>query len=1249
MLHPFRRTVSLIAASTLAASGLTLTTPIVSAGASTSPTCAPTPHIATVDGKRIVLAPPATSNTQQCASRASTMATSASAAQAHHGGPVMGTTATPGEVTITPIFWTPPGYTANTTSFQSLVSQFDTDLSVASGTTASTLSNVRQYTNASGQALHYLVHAATPVITQDAVTAGAGITTCSADPGRLTDFSSTGVTYSYSGCVTDSQIQAEVLAITAKNNLPVDNAHLYTVFLPRALESCLSGNASDSNNCEINSRSTTTEGYCAYHSHVASSSPDTGALYTVQPYPVEASSQGYFCSVSDFVYTGTHNNASPPSTLTQQAPNGNAAFDSGVGVYSHELAESITDPYADAWYDFIGSEIGDWCEANYPTFSGSNGAQYDVTMNGHHYLNQELWSNVANGCALSFTPPTTKPLPTVSLSAPGSASGAPINVTASIAAPVNGSVVGAPLGTVTIRDSSGHSCVSRAMVPFPNYTSLLTSAATCALPAPATTEPVAYSATYTGDDYFQGASGSANLTAGSPIPTLAFAFDSPTTTVASTDDITATITATSPISYPGQPAPLGIVSIVVDRPDTSTFSIGCINNPNFSGSNGVYTEDCTMTGLPVGTDTLQMLYQATYGEPYQNSPSYVTAATVTSSLSTPTVAITSVGPTAGNTPNGQDVQVSVTSPNTSDDSAPYPFGTVTVSDGTGDPTHSCTTQVFDTAAGTTTGTCTLVETASNFVLTASYAGDELGSNGTNLYFGPGTPGTYSTYTSSAYIQSSAPTTALAVGQPFTVTGAVFSLDQMTVPTGTVILALASGNTCTAKLSPAGGQDGEATGFCTLWASSVTDTTITTSYSGDTNFPPAVDSSTNLDVVTATPAISVAEPTGDTYGNSTGSLTATVASPYHHAPSPTGNVAITVGTASCSAALSSTGSGNATASCQPSNLGAGTYTPTVAYAGDIAYTARTASAPPLTVAKAPITLRVVSPPATVNINSSNTFTIQATSTVAPTGNAALKFGTTIACASVTLVPQTATMSQGTCANTFTTVTSALLSATYGATSNFATSTSPATRLSVVRATPTIVVTSKSVTSPVAGQPDGFTATVTGVIGSPAPTGTLRFTDGNASCTTTLAHSTGLVATAACSFAEGTPGLHTVIASFVGDTNYDGGGSVAYPVTVGQDSSKTVLAKSQTGAMYGSETKEKLTATVTSQYTAVAATGTVTFYAGTTILGTGAVTNGVASYTLTAKQLTRGTYSVTAKYNGSVNVATSISAAVGLTVS
>jgi hypothetical protein len=87
--------------------------------------------------------------------------------------------------------------------------------------------------------------------------------------------------------------------------------------------------------------------------------------------------------------------------------------------------------------------------------------------------------------------------------------------------------------------------------------------------------------------------------------------------------------------------------------------------------------------------------------------------------------------------------------------------------------------------------------------------------------------------------------------------------------------------------------------------------------------------------------------------------------------------------------------------------------------------------------------------------------------------------------------------------------------------------------------------------------------------------------------------------------------------------------------------TTLAASTTTPTVGASVT--LTATVSPS----AATGTVTFYSGTTSLGTGTLSSGKA--TLTTSFATAGTYSLTAVYAGSTTYATSTSSAVSVTVS
>jgi hypothetical protein len=60
-----------------------------------------------------------------------------------------------------------------------------------------------------------------------------------------------------------------------------------------------------------------------------------------------------------------------------------------------------------------------------------------------------------------------------------------------------------------------------------------------------------------------------------------------------------------------------------------------------------------------------------------------------------------------------------------------------------------------------------------------------------------------------------------------------------------------------------------------------------------------------------------------------------------------------------------------------------------------------------------------------------------------------------------------------------------------------------------------------------------------------------------------------------------------------------------------------------------------------------TGTVTFYAGTTVIGTSSLnSSGVAAFTASTKGIGAGTYSVTAKYSGDANDTTSTSPSVSV---
>ncbi len=102
-----------------------------------------------------------------------------------------------------------------------------------------------------------------------------------------------------------------------------------------------------------------------------------------------------------------------------QYPNGDDA-DSTLNVTSHEHNEAITDFQLNAWYDAAGYENGDKCAWDFGTVSGPNGAEYNQTINGHHYFLQREYSNDGHACLQTYGSAPPPGPPTVSSFSPSS-------------------------------------------------------------------------------------------------------------------------------------------------------------------------------------------------------------------------------------------------------------------------------------------------------------------------------------------------------------------------------------------------------------------------------------------------------------------------------------------------------------------------------------------------------------------------------------------------------------------------------------------------------------------------------------------------------------------------------------------------------------------------------------------------------------------------------------------------------------
>ncbi len=184
--------------------------------------------------------------------------------------------------------------------------------------------------------------------------------------------------------------------------------------------------------------------------------------------------------------------------------------------------------------------------------------------------------------------------------------------------------------------------------------------------------------------------------------------------------------------------------------------------------------------------------------------------------------------------------------------------------------------------------------------------------------------------------------------------------------------------------------------------------------------------------------------------------------------------------------------------------------------------------------------------------------------------------------------------------------------------------------------TTVISSVSPAVPTFGQQVTVTATVAPVVAGATPAGTVTFSvDGTPTLPPTALSSTG---TASITLNNLTGGAHTVTASYNGSTVYAASASAVYNLTIGK-SATTTSATIQSSTVYTNPTAQDPGVTVTFIATVVPGqpgtpTGAVTFYSGTTAIGTAPVTpSGTA--TLNISTLPVGQYNVFATYGGDSN--------------
>jgi hypothetical protein len=277
----------------------------------------------------------------------------------YHGGPVMHSHA------AYAIFWAPSGYSFPS-GYTSAIEGFLENVATDSGKPSNVYSVSAQYTDETGHAAY-----------SDSF--GGSIEDTHAYPTSGTCPTYTGFGESFTACISDSKLEAEVDSVVEAQGWPRGLGAEYYVVLPPHAGSCF----------DVAGKECFDRQFCAYHSYTLSSPETIYANISYSPGDVVG------CGVGEY-------------------PNGNSNgnVDDTLSSLSHEANESITDPTLEAWFDEFGFENGDECrntplEEDYGApLGGSAGSLFNQSIAGGHYYLQQEWSNDTEDCAQRVDPAT---------------------------------------------------------------------------------------------------------------------------------------------------------------------------------------------------------------------------------------------------------------------------------------------------------------------------------------------------------------------------------------------------------------------------------------------------------------------------------------------------------------------------------------------------------------------------------------------------------------------------------------------------------------------------------------------------------------------------------------------------------------------------------------------------------------------------------------------------------------------------
>jgi hypothetical protein len=223
--------------------------------------------------------------------------------------------------------------------------------------------------------------------------------------------------------------------------------------------------------------------------------------------------------------------------------------------------------------------------------------------------------------------------------------------------------------------------------------------------------------------------------------------------------------------------------------------------------------------------------------------------------------------------------------------------------------------------------------------------------------------------------------------------------------------------------------------------------------------------------------------------------------------------------------------------------------------------------------------------------------------------------------------TGTLSSGTAtlSTSFSTTGTHTITATYGGSSAYSSSTSSSTILTV-SASSSLTSTTTSLASSNYSTTSGTALTLTATVSPSAATGTVAFYD----TTTSTELGTGSLSSGTATLTTSLSAVetHAVDAVYSGDSTYATSTSSAISIVIGSSSSSSAtIALSVSPSMVTYGTGVALAAIVTP----LTSTGTVTFYDGSTQIGTASLVSGSAVAALTTTSLAVGSHTITAQYS------------------